>query len=208
MARLSGVRKALAYHLSEPVVSLLARTSITPNTVTWLGFLLILGAAALIVTEHLFAAGFVVLAAGFLDMLDGALARHTNRTTLFGAILDSALDRLSDAVLLLSILALFLLAEEQSGLFSLLIKEWSILVTAIALFASLLVSYIRARSEGLGIECQAGLFTRPERIIILVVGLLLNQVVIALCIIVVFSLITAVQRLLYVRQQTKNLNSL
>jgi CDP-diacylglycerol--glycerol-3-phosphate 3-phosphatidyltransferase len=208
MARLSGVRKALAYHLSEPVVSLLARTSITPNTVTWLGFLLILGAAALIVTEHLFAAGFFVLAAGFLDMLDGALARHTNRTTLFGAILDSALDRLSDAVLLLSILALFLLAEEQSGLFSLLIKEWSILVTAIALFASLLVSYIRARSEGLGIECQAGLFTRPERIIILVVGLLLNQVVIALCIIVVFSLITAVQRLLYVRQQTKNLNSL
>ncbi|MBA7706466.1 hypothetical protein ES703_115320 [subsurface metagenome] len=82
----------------------LARTSITPSIITWFGFLLAVGAAALIIAGHLFAAGFVVLFAGFFDMLDGALARHTNRTTCFGAVLDSTLDRLSEAVLLIGIL--------------------------------------------------------------------------------------------------------
>ena len=193
MAKLSEVREVVAYHFSEPVARLLARTSITPNAITWLGFLVTLGAAVLIVTEHIFAAGFVVLIAGFFDMLDGALARHLNQTTRFGAILDSTLDRLAEAVLLLGIL--FLYAREQS------VAE--ILLVCLALLGSLLVSYIRARAEAVGLECQAGLFTRPERVIVLALGLLLNQIVIALAIIAVFSFITAGQRLLYVWQQTK-----
>ena len=204
MIKLSQARKAVAYHLSEPLAVLLARTFITPNAITWFGFLVAAGAAVLIVTGHLFAAGFVVLFAGFLDILDGALAHHTNRTTRFGAILDSTLDRLSEAAVLLGILVLFLLVEEQSTLFTLVPKEWSIFLVGVTLLGSLLVSYIRARSEGLGVECQAGLFTRPERVIVLALGLLLNQIVIALAIIAVFSFITAGQRLLYVWQQTKN----
>jgi CDP-diacylglycerol--glycerol-3-phosphate 3-phosphatidyltransferase len=165
--------------------------------------LLAVGAAALIITGHLFAAGFVVLFAGFFDMLDGALARHTNQTTRFGAVLDSILDRLSEAVLLLGILVLFLLVEELSVLFTLLAKEWSILLVCLALSGSLLVSYIRARAEALGLECQVGLFTRTERVIVLALGLWLNQVVIALAIIVVFSFFTIGQRLIYVWQQTR-----
>ncbi len=112
MAKLSEVRKALAYRFTEPVVRLLARTPITPSAITWFGFLLTVGAAALIITGHLLAAGLVVLIAGFFDMLDGALARRTNQATRFGAVLDSTLDRLSEAVLLLGILALFALTEE------------------------------------------------------------------------------------------------
>ncbi|GAH76091.1 unnamed protein product, partial [marine sediment metagenome] len=112
MPRLSEVRKTAAYYLTQPVVRLFAKTPITPNTISWFGFLLAAGAAVLITTGHLFAAGFVVLVAGFFDILDGALARHTNQTTRFGAVLDSTLDRLSEAVLLLGILVLY--AREQS----------------------------------------------------------------------------------------------
>ena len=202
MVKSSGVRNTVANYLTQPAVRLLARTSITPSAITWFGFLLAVGAAALIIAGHLFAAGFVVLFAGFFDMLDGALARHTNQTTRFGAVLDSILDRLSEAVLLLGILVLFLLVEELSVLFTLLAKEWSILLVYLALSGSLLVSYIRARAEALGMECQVGLFTRAERVIVLALGLWLNQVVIALAIIVVFSFFTIGQRLIYVWQHT------
>ena len=208
MAKLSKVRKALAYRFTEPVARFLSRTPITPSAITWFGFLLTVGAAALIITGHLLAAGFVVLIAGFFDMLDGALARRTNQVTRFGAVLDSTLDRLSEAVLLLGILALFALTEEKSALFALLSKEWAVLLVGLALIGSLLVSYIRARAEALGLECQVGLFTRAERVIVLALGLLLNQIdnalIIALAIIVVFSFFTVGQRLVYVWRQTKN----
>jgi len=195
--RLSEIRKTVAYRFTEPVARLLARTAIPPSAITWLGFLLAVGAAAFIITGHLFAAGWVVLIAGFFDMLDGALARHTDRATRFGAILDSTLDRLSEAVVLLGILVLY--TREQLVAQSLLV--------GVALLGSLLVSYIRARAEAIGLKCQVGLFTRPERVIILALGLLLNQItyvlVAALAIIAVFSFITAGQRLLYVWQQTR-----
>ncbi len=196
--KLSEARKTIAYYLTQPAVRLLAKTPIAPNAISWFGFLVTGSAAALVITGHLFAAGFVVLIAGFFDMLDGALARSTNRATQFGAILDSTLDRLAEAVLLLGILVLY--AKEQ----------WTvgILVVGLALVGSLLVSYVRARAEGVGLECQVGLFTRAERVIVLALGLLLNQIdyalIIALAIIVVFSFISVSQRLLYVWRQTKN----
>jgi CDP-diacylglycerol--glycerol-3-phosphate 3-phosphatidyltransferase len=195
--RLSEIRKSLAYRFTEPVARLLARTAITPSAITWFGFLLALGAAALVITGHPFAAGLVVLIAGFFDILDGALARYTDRATHFGAILDSTLDRVSEAVVLLGILVLY--ARDQ--------QIAQILLVGVALLGSLLVSYIKARAEGLGVECQVGLFTRAERVIVLALGLLLSQIpyalVIALAIIVLFSFITAGQRLVYVWQQTK-----
>lgn len=192
MAKSSGVRRTVGNYLTQPAVRFLARTSITPSIITWFGFLLAVGAAALIATGHLFAAGFVVLFAGFFDMLDGALARYTNQTTCFGAVLDSILDRLSEAVLLVGIL---LYVGNQSSV--------AVLLVFLALFGSLLVSYIRARAEALDLECQVGLFTRAERVIVLALGLLLNQIVIALAIIVGFSFFTFGQRLIYVWQQTR-----
>jgi CDP-diacylglycerol--glycerol-3-phosphate 3-phosphatidyltransferase len=157
-----------------------------------------LGAAGLIMTGHLFAAGVVVLVAGFFDILDGALARRTNQTTRFGALLDSTLDRLSEAVLLLSILVLYLLKNQLTV---------EILLVCLALIGSLLVSYIRARAESLDLECQVGLFTRGERVIVLAIGLLLSQIdyalITALSIIVLFSFITATQRVLHVWKQTR-----
>jgi len=197
MTRLYEIRKTAAYHLTQMVVRFLAKTPITPNAITWFGFSLTLVATALVTTKHLFAAGLVVLIAGFFDMLDGALARSTNRSTRFGAVLDSTLDRLAEALLLLGLL--FFYAGEQSVA--------GILLVGAALFSSLMVSYIKARAEGLGLDCPVGLFTRAERVIVLALGLLLSQfayaLIVALAIIVTFSLITAGQRLVCVWQQTR-----
>ena len=203
-SKLSIGRRSVAGYLTGPVVRLLATAPISPNALTWLGFSLNVGAAVLITTGHFLLAGFVVLIAGLFDILDGALARQTNRTTRFGAILDSTLDRLSEVVLLLGILGLFLLAKAPILPFAFIGTEWIILLIFVTLFSSQLVSYIRARAEAMGIECQVGIFTRSERVIVLILGLWLNQIIIALTIIAVFSLITAGQRLLYVAGKAKN----
>ena len=197
MTKLSEARKTVASYLTQPVVRLLARTAITPNAISWAGFLVTVGAALLIISEHLFAAGLVALIAGFFDILDGALARSSNRATRFGGILDSTLDRLSEAALLLGILVRY--AREPSVI--------EVLVVGLALVGSLMVSYIRARAEAAGLECQVGLFTRTERVVVVALGLLLSRIddalLIALAIIVVFTFITVEQRLVYVWRQTK-----
>lgn len=197
VTKLPEGRKTIAYYLTQPVVRLLARTPVSPDTITWFGFLVTVGAAVLIVTGHLFAAGFAVLVAGFFDILDGALARSTNRTTQFGAVLDSTLDRLAEAVLLLGLLVLYVREPSTAG----------ILVVGLALICSPLVSYVRTKAEAMGMECQVGLFTRAERVIVLALGLLLSQIdyalITALAVIVVFSFVTIGQRLFCVWRQTR-----
>ncbi|MFC2008293.1 phosphatidylinositol phosphate synthase [Chloroflexota bacterium] len=198
MAKLAELRRAVARYITEPVVRLIERTRLTPDTITWIGFLVAIGAAVMISMGHLFTAGLAVIVAGFLDILDGALARRTNRTTRFGGVLDSTIDRLSEAVILLGILIFY--ARSQSVV--------PILVVGVTLPSSLLVSYIRARAEAIGLECQVGLFTRTERVIVLAIGLCLGHIVeyallVALTVIAVFSLVTVVQRLLHVWQQTR-----
>ncbi len=141
----------------------------------------------------------MVLAAGLFDMLDGALARATNKVTRFGGVLDSTLDRLSEAALLIAILVIYVRGQQVGE---------SILV-GLAMVSSFTVSYLRSRMEATGIEGSVGLFTRPERIIILALGLLLSQydyvLVIALSVITFFSFLTAGQRLLHAWRQTRNM---
>jgi CDP-diacylglycerol--glycerol-3-phosphate 3-phosphatidyltransferase len=189
--KLNGFRRTIASYLTPAIVRFLSRTGITPNTITVFGFLVTLGAAALILTGNQFAAGFVVIAAGFFDMLDGSLARTTNQVTRFGGILDSTLDRLSEAALMVSIIVVFGVDGSIPGI-------W---ITSIALVSSMMVSYIRSRAESAGIDCEVGIFTRPERIVILAIGLLLNgfdnALLITLGIISFFSIITIIQRLLH-----------
>jgi len=197
MPKPADARKTKSAFLIQPIIKFLAITRVTPNVLTWLGFLITVGAAVLVITDNLFTAGFVVLFAGLFDMLDGALARATNRITPFGGILDSTLDRLSEAVLLLSLLYVFIQAQQTAE---------SMLV-GLALIGSFMVSYIRARMEALGMECSVGIFTRPERIIVLALGLLLSgfdyALVIALGIITIFSFFTAGHRLIYAWRRTR-----
>jgi len=185
----------MAARFTGPVVRVLARTPVTPNFLSWSGFILALGAAALIVTGYPLAAGIVMLVAGFCDILDGALARLIKKATPFGAILDATLDRLSEGVILLAILAVYAIQPSLTG----------VLLVGAVLLISQLVSYIRARSEAQGLECKVGIFTRAERVVILALGLLLScftpALIIALAIIVVFSLVTVIQRLVHVWRQ-------
>jgi len=187
-------RKIGAQYFTRPMVKLLARTSVTPNTLSWTGFMVTLVAVWLIISGHHLAAGFVVLAAGFFDILDGALARSTDRVTRFGAVLDATLDRFSEAVLLFSIVIYYALNAD----------EWLVIMVALvgaAVTGSFLVSYVRARAESQGVDCQVGISTRAERVILLVLGLWLGQLVIALAIMVVLSFITVGQRLFHVWRQ-------
>lgn len=159
--------------------------------VTWFGFFLILVAAGLAGAGYLFAAGWVVLLSGFFDIIDGALARATNQVTRFGGVLDSTLDRLSEAAILIGIMAYYLFNPQ-------VFREWIILVIGVAMIASFLVSYIRSRAEAAGIDCEVGIFTRTERVIILALGLLINQLAVILSIIALLSTVTVVQRLVHV----------
>lgn len=198
MPNLNSARKTLAKNITEPVIKLIAKTPLTPNAVTLIGFGITVAAAILVFTEHLLAGGIVMLVSGAFDMLDGALARMTQRVTKFGAILDSTLDRVSEAIILIALLAVFVRDARLTE---------SMLIGA-ALLGSLLTSYTRARMEGLGIECKAGLFTRPERVIVTALGLILSGInyalLIALIIITFFSWYTTIERMVYARRNLKN----
>jgi len=191
---LIDIRRNLAYRITDPIVRILSKSGITPNALTFINLALNIVAAYVIATGHFLLGGVLVLVAGLFDLLDGALARFTKQTTRFGAILDSVADRISEAAILCGLLIWYIPQEEAS---------LEIVLIFVVLIGSFLVSYIRARAEGLGWQCQVGLFTRAERVIVLAIGLLINQIFIALCVLVIFVFITVVQRLVYLWKQEK-----
>jgi CDP-diacylglycerol--glycerol-3-phosphate 3-phosphatidyltransferase len=191
---LTDIRRSLAYRITNPIVRILSKSGITPNALTFINLALSIVAAYVIATNHLTLGGALVLVSGLFDLLDGALARFTKQTTKFGAILDSTVDRISEAATLCGLL-IWSVPREGASL--------KIVLIFVVLIGSFLVSYIRARAEGLGWQCQVGLFTRAERVIVLAIGLLINQIFIALCVLAVFVFITVVQRLVYLWKQAK-----
>ena len=189
---LAKVRQTLAQRISKIPAALLAKTGLSPNGLTLFGFAVTLGVAWVLSTGRFFLGGFLVLFSGAFDFLDGALARATGRSTKFGAFLDSTLDRFSDGALFLGLLAYY--ASQGS--------YHQIVLIGFALMGSLVTSYARARAEGLGLKDEVGVFTRTERIILLAIGLIINQMIVLLWIIAVLSNFTALQRLYHVWRQT------
>ncbi len=191
---LIDIRRNLAYRITNPIVGILSKSGITPNALTLINLALNIIAAYVIATGYFLLGGVLVLVSGLFDLLDGALARFIKQTTRFGAILDSTVDRISEAAILCGLLIWYVTQGDSS---------LEIILIFIVLIGSFLVSYIRARAEGLGWQCQVGLFTRAERVIVLAIGLLINQIFIALCILTVFVFITVVQRLIYLWKKGK-----
>jgi len=171
---------------------------ITPNQVTFLGMLFTVAAAALVASGHLFTAGVVLAFAGTFDILDGALARATNRTYPYGAFFDSTLDRYSEGAVYIGIAFYFLGAGGP-------LLKWQVLGTLLALAGSFLVSYVRARAQSLGFKCDVGFFARPERVVVTVAGLLLGGVVLTwvIWILALLTNFTVVQRILEVWRQAR-----
>ncbi len=167
-----------------PAVRVFVALGITPNMITVAGLLGSIGAALAIADGRLVLGGILVLVFGGLDMFDGAVARATGKASDFGALFDSVLDRLSEAVVLGGIL----LYELDRGN-----QEEAVLVFW-AVVGSILVSYVRARAEGLGLSMTSGLFTRPERVVLTGAALILGLVRPALWVLAVVTLLTVIQR--------------
>ena len=190
-------RAIILRYVEVPGARALRALGFTPNTVTILGFSISLAAAALVGANFLLAGGLVFLAGSVMDLMDGALARLTGRVTRFGALLDSVMDRLGEAAIFLGIAIHGLRADLSDGRLLFLI-----VVLLTALVASQMVSYLRARGEGLGIETRTGLMTRPERVVLLSLGLILGfrPLEIILIVIAVVSAFTLLQRLYHIQR--------
>jgi CDP-diacylglycerol--glycerol-3-phosphate 3-phosphatidyltransferase len=187
---------------AERGVGVFRDSPITPNMLTLIGLAITLVGAALVAGGHLVAGGVVLLFAGLFDILDGALARAAGKVYRYGAFLDSTVDRYSEGVVYLAILVYYLFAHQVL----------QPILVVVALGGSFLVSYVRARAQSLGFKCDGGILARPERVVIIVAGLLLDPIrlwggisplTIALWILAVGTNLTAVQRVWLVWQQNR-----
>lgn len=167
-----------------PLSRLLTALRIHPNVVTLTGVLLTVLVPVETLREKWVAAGLWLLVAGFFDVLDGSLARTSRLQGAFGAFWDSTLDRISEAIVFAGFLLYY---EEKRDTLSLMLAFGTFLL-------SLLVSYTRARAEGLGIACEVGVLPRPGRVVLLALGLILGKLTWALWMVALLSLITVLQR--------------
>lgn len=178
-------RKLFAQPLSR-IAPWLAGLGFTPNGITYVGFALTVVTAFFLARGSFVIGGLMLIVASFCDMLDGHLARATGQQSTFGALLDSTLDRYSESVTLLALA--FHYSLTPGG-------RTNLLLVFATLVGSLMVSYIRARAEALNIECKAGLLQRPERIILMVIGLLFGWMTPVLWIQAIMTNFTALQRI-------------
>ena len=190
----ADARELLSRYVEAPAAKLLVRLGFSPNGITLVGLLIAGASAVLLSAGQLAAGGGVLLFSGIFDLFDGAVARSTGRVTSFGALLDSVVDRVSEAVVLMGLLVFYLDQGPTYG---------PVLVFG-ACVGSIMVSYVRARAEGLGIECKkAGIMTRPERVAALGTGLIVGQwwtpaVLIVLGAILALTVVTTIQRMVVV----------
>jgi CDP-diacylglycerol---glycerol-3-phosphate 3-phosphatidyltransferase len=183
-----------------PLARTLAGWGVTPNSLTIAGAILNAGVAAAIAAGWFPASGLLLLAANALDLLDGAVARVSGRASLFGAFLDSTLDRYAEIVVFVGLIGWFASQGNWHGE----------VLTALALAGSLMVSYTRARAEGLNLHGEVGLLPRPARLVVLAAGLVLVAIPglgwtleAAVALLAVFTNLTAVQRGQHVWRQTR-----
>lgn len=185
--------------LARPVAVGMGRVGLTPNALTLIGFAISCAAAVLAGAQAWLPAGIVGLIGGTFDMFDGALARATGRESRFGAFLDSTFDRWGEAVVYAGI--------ATGGVFA--AAPITTLLAALAMASAFMVSYTRARAEGAGFHGEVGIAPRPERLVILSVGLALAGITsapwpwldLALALILLLSTITVIQRIAHVRRQ-------
>ncbi len=180
-------RKRIKFIL-EPVSDIFIKLHITPNTITVLGLLLSVGVGYLIIIDQLVWAGLLYILAAGMDAVDGTLARKLNIRSQFGAFLDSTLDRLGESIILASI-GVWAVVQDNENLVLVVLLAFSALVT------SYLVSYTRARAEGLGYDVKVGIGTRVERFIIMALALLLQRPDIGVAVITVLAGVTVIQRI-------------
>ncbi len=177
------------------IVRGLALSRIHPNVLTFIGLLINVGAAWLLAVGQFRWAGAVILGAGLFDMVDGRVARATNRVTRFGGFFDSVLDRYSDLGLLVGLLVWY-------GSIN---RSPYVVLTAVAMMGSVMVSYTRARAETEIPTCKVGFMERPERVVLMIIGALFDRMPEVLWVIAVLANLTVVHRMIFTWQESKRL---
>ncbi len=198
MKSLEGLRNPV-YMLIHPLISWLVGRRVHPNLLTTLGFVVTLLSALAFTSNHVRIAGFLILAGGFFDILDGRVARLTGLGSKFGAFYDSTLDRISEIVVFFGILSLYNDYRQELG------DVGMIYWTMAAMALSLMISYTRARAEALGLDCRVGLVPRAERVVLigcaaLFFGEARNALAlkVVIVVLVVLSFLTVIQRIFWV----------
>jgi CDP-diacylglycerol--glycerol-3-phosphate 3-phosphatidyltransferase len=187
----------------ERIVRWLALSKIHPNALTFLGLLINIWAAWLFARAGSASdprvdfrwAALVVIGAGLFDMVDGRVARATKQVTPFGGFFDSVLDRYSDLALFMGLLVFYASIN----------RFFYIVLTAIVMTGSVMVSYTRARAENTIAKCKVGFLERPERVVLIIIGALFDRMAAVLWVIAVLSNLTVVHRMIYTWQETKRL---
>jgi CDP-diacylglycerol--glycerol-3-phosphate 3-phosphatidyltransferase len=179
--------------LLDRIVGALAALGINPNLLTVLGLVMNFWAAVLFARGQFPRAAAAIFLAGFLDMLDGEVARRRNRVTAFGAFFDSTLDRYSDMALYLGLLVYYAVIG----------RSFYVILAAVATAGSVMVSYTRARAESLIPSCKVGFMERPERLVLLILGGTFSRMAPVLWVIAVVSTITVIHRIVYTWQETR-----
>jgi CDP-diacylglycerol--glycerol-3-phosphate 3-phosphatidyltransferase len=177
------------------IVRALALSKIHPNVLTFLGLLINVGAAWLLAVGQFRWAGLVIIGAGLFDMVDGRVARETNRVTRFGGFFDSVLDRYSDLGLLIGLLVWY----GSIGRFS------YVVLTAVAMIACVMVSYVRARAENSIPMCKVGFMERPERVVLVIIGALFDRMAPVLWVIAILGNLTVIHRMVFTWQEAERL---
>ncbi len=182
-------------YILDRLVRALALSRIHPNALTFIGLVINIIAAWQFARGRFLAAGLVVLAAGVFDLVDGPVARETNRVTRFGGFFDSVIDRYSDVALYFGLLVYYASIN----------RFFYIVLTAIVVTGSIMVSYTRARAENSIPSCKVGFLERPERIVLIIIGALFDRMAAVLWVIAVLSNVTVVHRMFYTWEQSREL---
>ncbi|MCX7856770.1 MAG: CDP-alcohol phosphatidyltransferase family protein [Deltaproteobacteria bacterium] len=173
------------------------KREINPNVLTLLGFLFGIGCFVSVVFGYLALGGIFLIISGFFDLVDGSLARGTKRVTVFGGFLDSVLDRYTDLLVLSGIGIHFLLNRDIH----------SVVITIISSVGVAIIPYVKARAQAEGLNCDTGILERPERTILLIVGLIFSIVEYCMIILAFLSHITVFQRVLFVKRHSEALKT-
>jgi CDP-diacylglycerol---glycerol-3-phosphate 3-phosphatidyltransferase len=177
------------------LVNVLALYRINPNVLTFLGLVVNIWAAFLFAAGKFRWGAVVVIFAGLFDMVDGRVARETNQVTRFGGFFDSVLDRYSDLAVLAGMLVYYASID----------RFFYVVLTAIAMMGTALVSYARARAENMIPRCKVGFMERPERVVLVIIGGLFNRMAQVLWVIAVLANVSVISRMIYTWQETRRL---